>query len=359
MKLGILTIHGGINHGSYLQAYCIQETCRSLGHDVRMINYRSRDLFWNEARHFLSFRPYVSWANTRRRALNVAKIVKFLRAHRKFALTRFSYDIEQIDTAQFDCTVFGSEEIWNVRNRYAGGGDLAYFGKGVHSPRRIAYAATCGNVAGADEISDEQAALIRQMDAVSVRDRNTRSLMDALDIDCVQVLDPTYLHTLESLPAPRERNYILIYLNSITDENADAVATLARRTGKKLVGLSYAKSFCDVNRVVVDPFEWAAYFKHADYVFTNAFHGAAYSIISNRNFCCLAPGKKSLKLLDQLESMGLSDRATDDAADVARLYDNPIDYDAVNSRWRRQREFSLDFLRSALAGPAAERTATG
>jgi hypothetical protein len=40
MKVGILTLHDLINPGSYLQAYCLQETVKELGVEVKIINYK-------------------------------------------------------------------------------------------------------------------------------------------------------------------------------------------------------------------------------------------------------------------------------------------------------------------------------
>ena len=39
MKIGILTVHRAINVGAVLQCYALQETLKSLGHEVWVINY--------------------------------------------------------------------------------------------------------------------------------------------------------------------------------------------------------------------------------------------------------------------------------------------------------------------------------
>ena len=40
MKIGILTFHCAHNYGAVLQAFCLQEKLKKLGHDVYVINYR-------------------------------------------------------------------------------------------------------------------------------------------------------------------------------------------------------------------------------------------------------------------------------------------------------------------------------
>lgn len=41
MKTGILTFHASHNYGSMLQAYALQQTVLSLGHECEIINFRT------------------------------------------------------------------------------------------------------------------------------------------------------------------------------------------------------------------------------------------------------------------------------------------------------------------------------
>ena len=43
MKIGTITFHCSYNFGSALQAYALQEYLLKLGHDVHIIDYRSRN----------------------------------------------------------------------------------------------------------------------------------------------------------------------------------------------------------------------------------------------------------------------------------------------------------------------------
>ena len=40
MKIGILTFHCAHNYGAVLQTYALMNFCRSLGHEVYVIDYR-------------------------------------------------------------------------------------------------------------------------------------------------------------------------------------------------------------------------------------------------------------------------------------------------------------------------------
>ena len=44
MKIGILTYHACYNYGANLQAFALQQTLLSWGHDCEIIDYRNKDL---------------------------------------------------------------------------------------------------------------------------------------------------------------------------------------------------------------------------------------------------------------------------------------------------------------------------
>ena len=54
MKIGIITMHGVKNFGSFLQTYATQKMLESLGHDVSVIHYMSAN------RRFKSLLMHVS-----------------------------------------------------------------------------------------------------------------------------------------------------------------------------------------------------------------------------------------------------------------------------------------------------------
>ena len=86
----------------------------------------------------------------------------------------------------------------------------------------------------------------------------------------------------------KERNYILIYAYNkrITEEEGQIIREFAVSHNKKLIALSGEQSFCD-EYIYCHPLEMLSYFKHADYVITDTFHGTIFSVINHRQFATL------------------------------------------------------------------------
>ncbi|MDO4842811.1 MAG: polysaccharide pyruvyl transferase family protein, partial [Phoenicibacter congonensis] len=62
MKIGILTFHYACNYGAMLQTYATQELLRSMGHDVRVVDYRNKSVedgyaAWNFKKDLLKTLP--------------------------------------------------------------------------------------------------------------------------------------------------------------------------------------------------------------------------------------------------------------------------------------------------------------
>lgn len=64
MKIGIITMHGVKNFGSFLQTYATQKMLESLGHDVSVIHYMSAN------RRFKSLLMHVSSPQWQRNILH-------------------------------------------------------------------------------------------------------------------------------------------------------------------------------------------------------------------------------------------------------------------------------------------------
>ena len=94
----------------------------------------------------------------------------------------------------------------------------------------------------------------------------------------------------------------------------------------------------------MDPIELLRYFKFADCVVTDTFHGSVMSIITHREFAARLRDNSN-KLLNLLEEYGLEDRVLSGDVTVAAIFDRRIDYGPVDAEVERRRNASLDYLR--------------
>ena len=94
-----------------------------------------------------------------------------------------------------------------------------------------------------------------------------------------------------------------------------------------------------------------AYFKNAEEVITDTFHGSIFSVITHRKFTTLI--RKSVdnsygneeKLSDLLQRLGLADRMTTNIKDVENINMQEVDYVRVDNFLKKQREVAKEYLR--------------
>lgn len=103
------------------------------------------------------------------------------------------------------------------------------------------------------------------------------------------------------------------------------------------------------------PFEVLAYFRNAEEVITDTFHGSIFSVITHRPFTTLI--RKSVrnsygneeKLSDLLERLNLADRMTTKIEDAETINEKAIDYIKVDELLKAHREVAREYLRKSLA----------
>ena len=113
---------------------------------------------------------------------------------------------------------------------------------------------------------------------------------------------------------------------------------------------------CADRFVDCSPFEVLAYFRNAEEVITDTFHGSIFSVITHRPFTTLI--RKSVgnsygneeKLSDLLKRLELADRMTTKIEDAENINEKTIDYAKVDERLKAHREVAKEYLRKNLEG---------
>lgn len=338
MKIGILTFHDGINFGAFLQAYSLQQKIQSLGHEVKIINYKKISFALKEYVHFLK----ADWKLIR----NYRKIRKFKKIHENFNLTSFCTDLSKIG-AKFDVFVFGSDEVWNINNP-GFGFDPSYFGKGLSNCKLVSYAPSFGSTKPDDKKLHEIEKLLCKFDNISVRDYNSQSIVKQIvGSNPLLVPDPTFLMDQEQwLIAPNQKGYILVYATLLSKQNIEQIKIYADKTGKKLVAIGIYYDWCDENYIDIDPFEWIGYFKNASYVFTSMFHGTIYSILMRRQFTIFMDPYRIQKFSFLLKSLELENRISSNNKPFPE--NEVIDYSSKEKIIESFSKRGHDYLESAL-----------
>lgn len=270
-------------------------------------------------------------------------------------------NLEQLNE-RYSIFISGSDQVWNpnaVRQLYLQGF--------VHDDKKkIAYAASIGR----DVFSDYEASVlipfIKRFDYLGIREKTgTELLKKYIDNSIETVIDPTMLLSLEQweqVSAKRlvDQPYALVYSFSDSYKIRKTLEIFCKQKGLQLVLIPYAKqefNFGDkkgncVRLEKVGPREFISAVKYADYVFTDSFHGAVFSIIHNKQFFVFERNKKghvsmNSRLYDLLDTFGLNDRLI---MKPLQINDVIINYENVNQILLDKKEKALVFLNKALEG---------
>ena len=119
----------------------------------------------------------------------------------------------------------------------------------------------------------------------------------------------------------------------------------------KVLNIGGVQGVCD-RFVDCSPFEVLAYFKHAEAVVTDTFHGTIFSTISHTPFASFVRSSgygNSEKLTDLLSRLGLTSRAAAGAGELAAILDGPVDWAATDAVVRAGREAARAYLKKEVS----------
>lgn len=367
----MLTFHRCINYGSYWQARCLVDGLRDMGHNAVLLDHRSHRIDFMEWRCALQpVRPGATPAPDRR--LYARKTRKFFDAVAALPLSR-SFALERTELAQsrhtpempqFDAVVVGSDEVWNLAHPWYGHSPI-FFGDQLRANRLVAYAASCGHHPADRGLPPHWAAKLRRFDALSVRDRNTWSVVArCVGTRPAMVLDPC-LQFASALPAPgsegsggghgdgsshNQARSIALYGHNFSGWFIERLVAHARRRGLRIVSIGYRNDWADVQWLTAGPEDFARFIANAGAVATNFFHGCVFALCHGKPFVCERSPYRAIKIDDLLGTLGAR-RHLADADTPAACWDGVLGEPVsacVHARIGASRASSQVFLHEAL-----------
>ncbi|VWX54708.1 polysaccharide pyruvyl transferase family protein [Novosphingobium sp. 9U] len=352
LKIGVLTFHRCINYGSYWQARSLVEGLAARGHDVVLLDYadpQTDRIEWRCAMQPLlprrSSREDVRSYGRKTRAFQQA--IAELPVSNPFPLR------EPAAMEPRDLVVIGSDEVWNLTHPWYGGYEL-FWGGGIPARRVVSYAASFGNYDADAGIDGRWTNRLRRLDAISVRDDNSRRLVStALDREPALVLDPVLQFPIArpSRVEPAGEPFVAVYGHSFSAGFGDAVRRWAEPRGLKLVSIGYRNDWADEQRLDVDPLEFARMIAQSSAVVTNFFHGCVFALLNEKPFACAITPYRMNKVRDLTRALGAEAhllREDDPPERFAAVLDAPLD-PAITAAIVRMRAASEEYLQSVLA----------
>lgn len=366
-KIGVITVHKNVNYGANLQAFASCKYLNKLGYDCALIDYtlpsheKSTHLFsW--LKQSWDGEPNKSFSRKIKLAAALAfsmpwkqrRLKAFADFRKKYIkMTSYCKDAQDIVNLNLDTVICGSDQIWNPT--IMDGIVPAYFSGIDGVKKKISYAASIGK--DKLETADEQELkkLVLDLDYCSVREEQTAEYVTSLTGREVEaVCDPVFLlekADYEAVAKKRlfKKEYILLYSVVHNDKLTQIAKEYADRKGIELIEICSAIDKGAKHKQIVDfgPSEFLSAFQHATTVFTNSFHGTAFSLIFEKDFYIVDNKAGGSRIVNLLKKTGLTSRLVSESLqeDFAT-----IDYVESNRLLQEYVRHSKAFLDRALQG---------
>lgn len=371
-KVGIMSMQRIANYGSFLQAYALKQLIEELGCKVEFVDYHVGEPVVKDGADSGNkcVRKLKKGLETFQYQAPLSHKLVFIQYKRTFAdkyMPLLGITDEMNYNPTLDCLVIGSDEVFNCIQKNSNVGfSTELFGKDNHADRLITYAASFGNTTleklRKHKKANEVGNLLRKFDAVSVRDSNSGSIVEQLTGKSpVYNLDPVltydYMNCCNKIPQiDAGEKYLILYAYAgrISNDEADWIAEYAKKKNLKVYAIGGIQKCAD-RFIDCSPFEVLAYFRNAEEVITDTFHGSIFSVITHRPFTTLI--RKSVgnsygneeKLSDLLNRLSLAERMTTKVEDTEQINQQPIDYEKVDELLKAHREIAKDYLRDNLS----------
>lgn len=350
----LLGLWYGRNYGSMMTYYALNRVLKNMGLSVLMIEDPNMHFYEN--------------ANGKTHPKKFGQ---------KYYYISKSYPLAELSKLNDKCDTFvlGSDQLWNyhLSKKY----DQMYYLDFVSdNKKKIAYATSFGAAKynGPSGVKHLINTNLNRFDAISVREDYAVDICrDTFGIDTVQVLDPVFVceakeyeKVLEDVEPQEKEKFIFSYILDPTPEKGKMLADLYEKYQMKLdVVLDEPPWNYKMNRekfelkerpgiefkknVAVQ--EWLWFFKNAEYIVTDSFHGACFSIIFKKKFIVIRNNKRGgLRFTSLLGRFGIMDRLVESEEEVVTTdkLKEPVDYQKVYEIIQSDKEESVEWLKKAL-----------
>lgn len=363
MKIGIMSMQRITNYGSYFQAFALKKMLEEIGNEAVFVDYKVEMLALTR-KHY----NYSKLKNLRliKRKIQI-KLNKENPKPQSFRDKLFEESYHQIGInsnrkfrSKVDVLVIGSDEVFNcLQSNPDVGYSLELFGKKNRAKKIISYAASFGDTTlerlKQFGFADEIAFYLKKFNALSVRDKNSKYVIESL-IGSVpfEHLDPTLVARIEKLKWKDcdRKNYIAVYGygNRFSEEEGEAIKVFARKRNLDIVVLNAPQKFAP-DFVKCKPDEIFGYFSNADYIVTDTFHGTIFSILFHKPVAIFSRSHQDVdysnenKILDLIERLGIESQLVTEPDGLEEILSNHIDYIRIDKIRQKERKRTISYLK--------------
>ena len=381
-KIGLIIANPITNYGAHLQGYATQVAIDSLGAKTAVF-----DVSRVRGRAFVDFGLFIKAFGVILRRLfkkkqtqnyddlfrqnvkertQLAKDFRNRRLHDVVVYTDYAKLVN--DAKSYDTIMIGSDQMWPPGASFGSILSLRFVPKGV---KRVSYATSLGVSEYPKYCWNSARDMWTKIDYVSVREEQGANIIRKVcrnKVDVKVVVDPTYLMTKEQwenvIPVQKmcEKKYVFCYFLGDDINSKLCAKRYAEKNNLHLVSILSSESYSEIDRTFADdtvsaatPEEFINWVRGAECVFTDSFHGLAFSVINHKQFFVFYRKRRDSKQsrnsrIDNILSMwDCEDRlVVDPTMDWTNKDIVPIDYSHVESLITEKRNESLDYLKKAI-----------
>ena len=343
MRIGILTHPLHFNYGGIMQCYALSNILQKQGHEVFVLDRQTNQApLWKRAIiavfKALGIKRFMS-PTAHKSELIIPFVAKNISRTQPI---RSDKQIRKIaKRLKLNAVIVGSDQVW--RQDFAMQFGYNYFLDFVGDDvLKVSYAASFG--LSEWRYDEEQTNHIRQylshFSSISVRESEAVELCKYnLGLDVKQVLDPTLLlqasdyatvSSFRLIDVP----YVFVYWLGDKRGMDEAISKYVNENPIRVISVNLRD-----NSVLPSVEDWISYFRYADVVLTDSFHGCAFSIVFQRNLRVYPNESGGLGRIKSLFSeIGINGTSISQS-----------DFYSIEHKLRPLRELSLSFLTEALS----------
>ena len=278
-KVGVVTYWYARNVGALLQNYALVTFLNNLG--IRAYTYKFKAEKFSLKRIIKNILIRFKLGRFLKKPVDEGIFKKF----------RKKYIRNYTRSKDLDFYVCGSDQIWNltvIRNKEL---SQILFLQFVNKFKRVSYAASIARSSIAAEYVERYRKYLEDFRVISVREESAKDLIeDVVGLDAVVHIDPVFLLTAEQWRKIQKKSlhksgkYVLGFFLGEFAPHSEMLFEFARKNNAELKIVSFCTNCKDYEIKINSINEFLNLIDGAECIFTDSFHGTAFSIIHQKQF---------------------------------------------------------------------------
>ena len=255
---------------------------------------------------------------------------------------------------KFSYAIVGSDMVWHNWDNTDENLDFYYLSF-VLPEKRVCYAPSFGVRKFLKKRTKFHKKYLPTFKKLSCRESSCcEAIRKLTGLDAVHVVDPSLLLQAENYRViAKKPDYdvpehftISYFIEDVEENRLDEFNGIIKKVGGNLKNIDIF-NINDVEHFSTGADEFLWLMDHADYIFTNSFHGTVFSIMFKKPFIAfqrVVDGMQN-KISDLLSTLGIAGRIYQNDG---KIPEGKIDYDSVYEKLNIRREISLNYLKECL-----------